>query len=62
VMIPLLSAMTRLQRLRRVRGLVDRLEAWEQEGRDLLAQVLDLSDPDEDLACECRRLLEHLDT
>lgn len=59
---PALRGMSRRQRLRRVEALVTRLERWEVEGRNLLASLIDMSEPDDDLTTECRRLLEHLDT
>jgi hypothetical protein len=37
------------------------VEAWEAQGRDLLCQLLELTDPDDDLHQECGRMLELLD-
>ena len=52
---------TRAWRRRRLAQLLEDLQAWEAEGRDLLAQVVELTDPDDDLHCECARVLELLD-
>lgn len=60
-MLPILRGMIRRHRKARIDALVVEVEAWEAEGRDLLAQLLELSDPADDLAGECRRLLHLLD-
>jgi thioredoxin-like negative regulator of GroEL len=41
--------------------LLDRAGRLENQLRDVLAQVLDLVEHDDDLACECRRFLADLD-
>jgi hypothetical protein len=50
----------RAWRRRALAQLLDDLQAWETEGRDLLAQVVELSDPEDDLHAECRRVLDLL--
>jgi hypothetical protein len=40
--------------------LLEELEAWEIEGRNLLARAIELSDPEDDLHAECRRVLDLL--
>ncbi len=51
------------KRIRRARinALVDQLAAHEWAMRDICAALLDLSDPDDDLAVEVRQLLATLD-
>ena len=46
---------------RRLDLLLDRTERLEHQLRDVLAQVLEEVEPDDDLACECRRFLADLD-
>jgi hypothetical protein len=53
--------MIRRHRRERIAALLDRIEQWEIEGRDLFAQVAELTYPDDDLGCECRRVLELLE-
>jgi hypothetical protein len=55
--IPLIS---RVWRRRRLAQLVDDLQLWEAQGRDLLAQVVELTEPDDDLHTEAARVLELL--
>jgi hypothetical protein len=56
--IPLIS---RALRQRRIHGLVDRIALHEAELRDYCAQLIDLTEPGDDLHVEIRRLLEALD-
>lgn len=51
------------KRIRRARinALVDQLAAHEWAMRDICAALLDISDPDDDLAVEVRQLLATLD-
>lgn len=51
----------RIWRRHRLAQLVDELQLWEQEGRDLLAQVVELTEEGDDLHTECRRVLELLE-
>lgn len=51
----------RAWRRRHLAQLLDDLQQWEVDGRDLLAQVVELSDPDDDLHAEVSRLLALLD-
>lgn len=60
-MVPILRGMIRRHRRARVDALILEVEAWEAEGRDLLAQLLELTEPADDLSGECRRLLHLLD-
>jgi hypothetical protein len=50
----------RTWRRRHLAQLLDDLGEWEADGRDLLAQVVELTDPDDDLHLECRRILDLL--
>ncbi len=60
-MIPIFRGMIRRHRRVRIAGLLEQIEQWEIEGRDLFAQVVELTDPDDDLGTECRRVLELLE-
>jgi hypothetical protein len=55
-----IPVVSRLWRRRRLAQLVDDLQLWEAEGRDLLAQVVELTEPDDDLHCEAARVLDLL--
>jgi methionyl-tRNA synthetase len=52
--------MIRRHRRERIQKLLQQIEAWEIEGRDLFGQVVELTDPDDDLSAECRRVLDLL--
>lgn len=56
--IPLIS---RAARRRRINHLIDRLSAHESAMRGIAASLLELSDPDDDLSAEVRRLVAALD-
>jgi hypothetical protein len=51
---------TKAWRRRQLSQLLDDLQAWEADGRDLLAQIVELSDPGDDLYWECERILNLL--
>ena len=53
--------MPRRMRQARIHQLLERLEAWESEGRDLLAQLVELTDQGDDIHCEVLRVLELLE-
>lgn len=53
--------MSRALRRHRLEELLSDLQDWECEGRDLIAQAMELTDPEDDLHCELRRVLEALD-
>jgi hypothetical protein len=53
--------MIRRQRRERIQQLLEQIEQWEIEGRGLFAQVVELTDPDDDLSAECQRVLELLE-
>lgn len=53
--------MPRRIRQARVNALLEQLEAWEADGRDLLAQLVELTDQGDDIHTEVRRVLELLD-
>lgn len=55
-----IPVVSRLWRRRRLAQLVDDLQLWEAEGRDLLAQVVELTEPDDDLHAEAARVLDLL--
>ena len=58
--LPIFRNMTRRNRRQRIAALLERIEVWEKEGIDLFAQVVELTDPDDDLGAECRRVLDLL--
>ena len=60
-MLPIFRGMIRRQRRERIQQLLEQIEQWEIEGRDLFAQVVELTDPEDDLSVECRRVLELLE-
>lgn len=49
-----------LRRRCRLAQLLDDLQRWEIEGRDLLAQVVEFTDEGDDLHCEAARVLDLL--
>jgi hypothetical protein len=58
--LPIFRGMSRRRRRERIADLLVQIEAWEIEGRDLFAQVVELTEPDDDLGAECRRCLDLL--
>jgi hypothetical protein len=58
--LPIFRNMTRRNRRQRIAALLERIEVWEKEGINLFAQVVELTDPDDDLGAECRRVLDLL--
>ena len=54
--LPIIGAMRRRHRKARINALLQKVELWEHEGRDLFAALAELTDPDDDLGVECRRL------
>ena len=59
--LPIIRGMIRRHRRSRVNALLGELEQWESQGRGLLAALLEITEPDDDLAVEARRVLELLD-
>jgi hypothetical protein len=55
-----LPVVRRAWRRRRLAQLVDQLQLWEIEGRDLLAQVVELTEHGDKLHRECARVLDLL--
>lgn len=60
-MLPIIRTMIRRHRRARIDALLQELEEWDAAGRVLLSSVLELTEHDDDLAAECRRVLEALD-
>ena len=56
-----LRLVSRRFRRQRIESLLLELQEWEVQGRDILAQLVELTEPDDDLHCECARVLELLD-
>ena len=52
--------MLRRHRRQRIRLLLVQIETWEREGQGLFAQMVELTDPNDDLGIECRRVLDLL--
>lgn len=48
-------------RRRHVPQLLEELQAWEADGRDLLARIADLTDPGDDTHAEVLRVLRALE-
>jgi len=59
--IPSLQVVSLAWRRRRVPQLLEDLAAWEEEGRNLLSQIVELTDPEDDAHCECLRVLRALE-
>lgn len=57
---PFVPTVSRMWRRRRLAELIESLTEWEVVGRDLLAQVIELTDADDDLHTEARRVLDLL--
>lgn len=45
----------------RIRRLMTQLDAWEADGRALVCQIIELTDPGDDAHLECLRILELLE-
>jgi hypothetical protein len=52
--------MLRRHRRQRIRLLLAQIETWEKEGQGLFAQMVELTEPDDGLGLECRRVLDLL--
>lgn len=57
---PFVPTVSRMWRRRRLAELIESLTEWEVVGRDLLAQVIELTDDDDDMHTEARRVLDLL--
>lgn len=58
--LPIIRGMLRRHRRQRIRLLLVQIETWEREGQGLFAQMVELTDPNDDLGIECRRVLDLL--
>ena len=58
--LPIVRGMIRRHRRQRIAELLVKVEIWEQQGLGLFAQLVELTDPDEDLGVECRRVKDLL--
>lgn len=47
--------------MQRINQLIDELGQWEEQGRGILSNLQELTDPDDDLAGEISRLIAALD-
>ena len=52
--------MTRRGRRARIAELLNQVEVWEVQGQGLFAQLVELTDPEDDLGVECRRVRDLL--
>lgn len=59
--LPSFRVVSQAWRRRRIPQLLEDLQAWEQEGRDLLAQIVELTDPEDDTHATCARVLRALE-
>lgn len=57
---PILRLMTRRMRRERINVLLSRVEVWENEGLGLFSQLVELTEADDDLGVECRRVRDLL--
>lgn len=58
--LPVIRGMIRRHRRARIAELLQKVEVWEAQGRDLFSQLEDLTEPDDDLGVEVRRCLDLL--
>jgi len=47
--------------MQRINQLIDELGQWEEQGRGILSNLQELTDPDDDLSGEISRLIAALD-
>lgn len=52
--------MIKRHRRQRIAELLTRVEIWENEGLGLFAQLVELTEPEDDLGVECRRVRDLL--
>jgi hypothetical protein len=61
VILPRFFVLGRRRRMQRINQLIDELGQWEEQGRGILSNLLELTDPDDDLSGEISRLIAALD-
>ena len=59
--LPVFRLVSRVWRRRHIAQLLDDLQQWEADGRDLLAQLIELTDQGDDLHAAAVRLLDALE-
>lgn len=58
--IPIFRGMIRRHRRARIGVLLEQVKLWEAQGLDLFSQIEELTDPEEPLGVECRRVQDLL--
>lgn len=58
--LPNLRLMTRRGRRERIAVLIQKVEVWESQGLGIFSELTELTDPDDDLGVECRRVRDLL--
>jgi hypothetical protein len=61
VILPRFFVLGRRRRMQRINQLIDELGQWEEQGRGILSNLQELTDPDDDLSGEISRLIAALD-
>lgn len=61
MILPRFFVLGRRRRMQRINQLIDELGQWEEQGRGILSNLQELTDPDDDLAGEISRLIAALD-
>lgn len=61
MILPRFFVLGRRRRMQRINQLIDELGQWEEQGRGILSNLLELTDPDDDLSGEISRLIAALD-
>jgi hypothetical protein len=59
--LPFLSVMLARHRRARIQQLLSEVEQWEHKGRDMFAALVELTEPEDPLGEECRRVWELLE-
>lgn len=58
--LPILRLITRKARRERIAVLIQKAEIWESQGLGIFSELAELTDPDDDLGVECRRVRDLL--
>lgn len=61
MILPRFFVLGRRRRMQRINQLIDELGQWEEQGRGILSNLQELTDPDDDLSGEISRLIAALD-
>lgn len=61
MILPRFFVLGRRRRMQRINQLIDELGQWEEQGRGILSNLQELTDPEDDLSGEISRLIAALD-